>query len=136
MVDSDLLRRKTGQILHHTERLRRNSALTARELRSNEDLYNTVLMDLQQAIQACLDLAIHACVDDNLGAPTAAADALALLARAGRIDEALQLRLTGAAGLRNLIVHQYVDIDAEKILFVIQHNLDDLTKFATRMQDY
>ncbi|CAN5328149.1 hypothetical protein BH24PSE2_BH24PSE2_01520 [soil metagenome] len=90
-------------------------------------------MDLQQAIQGCIDLAVHACVDDNLGAPAGAAEAFALLAQNQRIGEALQLRLTGAAGLRNLIVHRYAEIDAEKILGVLQHDLTDLERFASQM---
>ena len=98
MVDQDLLRHKTSQILHHCERLTRRSALSAADLDANEDLYNTVLMDLQQAIQACIDLATHACVDDGLGAPTGPSEAFALLARTGRITTALSKRLTGAAG--------------------------------------
>jgi uncharacterized protein YutE (UPF0331/DUF86 family) len=39
-------------------------------------------------------------------------------------------RLTGAAGLRNIIVHQYVEIDITKILDVIRHDLGDLERFA------
>lgn len=133
MVDRDLLRRKTAGILHHVARLRRHVAVDAAHLRRDEDLLNTILMDLQQAIQACLDLAVHVCVDDKLGAPASAGEALALLHRAGRIDDVLQQRLTGAAGLRNLIVHQYVEIDTARILSVIQHDLGDLERFAARM---
>jgi hypothetical protein len=51
MVDPDLLRRKVAQVLHHVARLRRHVAISAQDLRGNEDLYNGVLMDLQQAIR-------------------------------------------------------------------------------------
>jgi uncharacterized protein YutE (UPF0331/DUF86 family) len=134
MVDPDLLRRKVAQVLHHVARLRRHVSISPQDLRGNEDLYNGVLMDLQQAIQGCLDLALHACVDDKLGAPTSAAEAFALLVRAGYIDEALKVRLVGAAGLRNLIVHQYFEIDAGKILTVLRNDLGDLELFASRMR--
>ncbi len=130
MVEPDLLRRKTGRILHHVARLRARQALTAEQLRSNEDLSNSLLMDLQQAIQACIDLAIHVCADERLGSPTGAAEAFALLERDGCIDAALRTKLTGAAGLRNLIVHQYAEIDAARILHVINTDLGDLERFA------
>jgi uncharacterized protein YutE (UPF0331/DUF86 family) len=135
LVDPDLLRRKTGQILHHVARLRRHAHRSAQDLLADEDFYNSMLMDLQQAIQACVDLAIHACVDNKLGAPANAAEAFALLLRAGRLDAHLQQRLVGAAGLRNLIVHQYVEIDAQRILAVIVHELADLERFAAAMRD-
>lgn len=134
LVDADLLRRKTAQILHHVDRLRRRSSLSAAELGAEEDLYNAVLMDLQQGIQACVDLAIHACVDDSLGAPASAGEAFTLLQRDGRIDARLCVRLTGAAALRNLIVHRYAEIDLEKILAVIRDDLGDLELFAARMR--
>ena len=130
MVDPDLLRRKTAQVLHHCARLNLRVDVTADELDANEDLYNTVLMDLQQAIQACIDLAAHVCVDDGLGAPVGPAEAFALLARAGRITPELSARLAGAAGLRNLIVHRYSEIDSNKILSVLSNNLDDLRAFV------
>ena len=115
MVDADVLRRGTERVLHHCERLARRPALSASLLRDDEDVRNTVLMDLQQAIQACIDLAARQCVDDALGAPASAAEAFALIARHGLIDEVLARRMTGAAGLRNLIVHQYGDIDLERV---------------------
>ena len=77
---------------------------------------------------------MHVCVDDALGAPGASADAFALIARRGTIDDVLARRLTGAAGLRNLIVHQYADIDLERILRIIRTDLDDLRRFVAAMR--
>ena len=134
MVDADILRHKTEQVLHHCDRLARRSDLPAAQLAADEDLCNAVLMDLQQAIQACIDLAAHACVDDRLGAPTTPAEALALLARHRMIDDALARRLTGAAGLRNLIVHQYGRIDLERIVEIIRNDLDDLRRFVAALR--
>lgn len=133
MVDADLLRRKTGQVLHHCARLERRADLSAPALYGDEDLFNTVLMDLQQAIQGCIDLAIHVCVDDRLGAPAGPAEAFSLLAAAGRITPGLGERLAGAAGLRNLIVHRYAEIESARILKIIGENLVDLTAFVRAM---
>jgi len=52
--------------------------LKSDDFEKDEDLANIVLMDLQQAIQGCIDLAIHACVDEGLGAPSTAAQAFLL----------------------------------------------------------
>ncbi|MCB1748998.1 MAG: DUF86 domain-containing protein [Gammaproteobacteria bacterium] len=126
MVDADILRRKTAQVLHHAARLEHRAELDAATLASDEDLANAVLMDIQQAIQGCIDLAAHACADDDLGAPANAAEAFALIARAGLIDTALATRLTAAAGLRNLIVHQYASLDYARVLDAARAGLADL----------
>lgn len=134
MVDADILRSKTERILHHCDRLAVRSDVDTDRLIADEDLRNTVLMDLQQAIQSCIDLAIHACVDDALGAPATSADAFGLLARHAVISEALARRLSGAAALRNLIVHQYTEIDIERVMKVVRHDLDDLRQFASALR--
>jgi uncharacterized protein YutE (UPF0331/DUF86 family) len=133
LVDADVLRRKTEQVLHHCDRLARRTQLSATQLAADEDLLNTVLMDLQQAIQACIDLAGHVCVDDSLGAPGTPAEAFALIARQGAIDDALARRMTGAAGLRNLIVHQYTTLDLERLVQVVRNDLDDLRHFVAAL---
>ncbi len=130
LVDPDVLRRKTAQVLHHCDRLQRRATLSAADLERDEDLANIVLMDLQQAVQACLDLAVHVCADDNLGAPATYAEAFSLLSRAGRITPELARRLAGAAGLRNIIVHQYAELDFARVASAAHENLDDLRRFV------
>ncbi|MEX2480092.1 MAG: DUF86 domain-containing protein [Gammaproteobacteria bacterium] len=130
MVDPDILRRKTAQVLHHCNRLERRASLDRTALEGDEDLLNTVLMDLQQAIQGCIDLAAHQCADDQLGAPATPAEAFALIARHGTIEPELARRLTAASGLRNLIVHQYTALDLDRILKAMRDDLDDLRRFV------
>lgn len=133
MVDPDILARKTGQIVHHCDRLARRATLEPADLAGDEDLSNAVLMDLQQAVQACIDLAVHVCVDEAIGTPAHSAQAFDLLAREGVIPEALASRLTGAVGLRNLIVHQYADLEYERVIGAMRSGLDDLRRFALAM---
>lgn len=134
MVDRDVLRAKTERVLHHVARLRARAPLAPADLQTDEDLLNLVAMDLQQAVQACIDLAVHGCADDGLGLPTGPADAFARLARAGTIDAALATRLAGAAGLRNLIVHRYGDLDCARLAAVVQYDLGDLEGFVAAMR--
>jgi uncharacterized protein YutE (UPF0331/DUF86 family) len=134
VVDEEVLRGRTAHVLHHVERLRGRVGLTAAGLRGDEDLWNAVLMDLQQAIQGCIDLATHVCVDDRLGSPSSAAEAFELLGQAGRLPDALVARLAGACGLRNLIVHQYGALDADIVLSVITNDLAHLEAFLAAMR--
>ncbi|MBI4815779.1 MAG: DUF86 domain-containing protein [Deltaproteobacteria bacterium] len=130
MVDRDVLRRQAIRVAHHVARLRARPGVDARALSANEDLWQLVLMDLVQAIQACIDLATHVVADERLGISSNAAHAFDLLARAGRIDAPLAQRLAGASGLRNLIVHQYADLDHGPVLSMLADGLDDLEAFV------
>lgn len=117
-------------MLHHCARLERRADLPASRLDGDEDLFNAVLMDLQQAIQGCIDLAIHVCVDERLGAPAGPAEAFSLLAGAGRIAPALGQRLAGAAGLRDLIVHRYAEVESARVLAFMRETLGELVAFV------
>jgi uncharacterized protein YutE (UPF0331/DUF86 family) len=136
MVDPDVVLRKAQSIAHHVGRLRAKLPLDADTLDADESLRNDVCFDTLQAIQACIDLAVHACAHDALGVPDAPATAFALLARHGVIDAALARRLARASGLRNLVVHQYADLDSTRLAQGITEGLEDLDHFAAALRRY
>ena len=55
------------------------------------------------------------------------------LADAGHIEADLAERLARAAGLRNLLVHVYLDLDDRQV-FAALERLDDLRAFAQAAQ--
>src|SRR5688572_19818146 len=65
MVDRDVVLRKCETIEHHASRLRAKQPLAAAALEADESLRNDVCFDLLQAVQACIDLAVHACTHDS-----------------------------------------------------------------------
>lgn len=130
MVDKDIVLRKSEAIEHHASRLRAKLPLEAAALEADESLRNDVYFDLLQAIQASIDLAVHACTHESLGVPESPAVAFALLARHRVIPEPLSFRLARAAGLRNLIVHSYADILAPRVVEAIAAGLSDFDAFA------
>lgn len=134
MVDRDVVLRKCEAIEHHASRLRAKQPLAAAALRADESLRNDVCFDVLQAVQACIDLAVHACTHESLGVPETPAVAFGLLQRSSIISAKLAMNLGKAAGLRNLIVHRYADIDDERLIGAIQEGLADLDEFAGLMQ--
>ncbi len=133
MVRPDVWRRKSERIAHHVERLRRHLPLDAETLEASEDLANITMMDLLQAIQACIDLAAHCCSHEGLGAPSSPGDAFVALGQVGRLPTALANRLRAASGLRNLIVHAYGDIHLQQVARVVNEDLADLLDCAARL---
>ena len=136
MVDPDVVLRKSQAIEHHGARLRARMPLEAHALRLDESLRNDVCFDLIQAVQACIDLAIHACAHEALGVPEGPASAFALLARHEVIEVTLAERLTLAAGLRNLIVHQYTDLDFTRLVQALTAGTTDLDAFVRALRDH
>lgn len=85
---------------------------------------------LQVAIEACVDLAYHVCAASGWSPPDSARQALLSLASHGALDGALAQRLGQAVGLRNLLVHDYADVDFALLCADLPADLRDLRSFA------
>ena len=85
-----------------------------------------------EAIQIVIDVACAVVSHENRGHPKTYAECLRILGREGRIDEALAERLAEAVGLRNVLVHDYLDVN-DRLVFEALENLDDLRAFARQV---
>lgn len=67
----------------------------------------------------------------GLPTPDANRDTFTILERAGELDPGLAERLRGWAGFRNILVHEYLDIDHAPIAFrAIQTELSDMDRLG------
>ncbi len=88
-----------------------------------------------ESIQIIIDVSCHIVVHQNLGNANTYADCITLLRKFNYINASHEKALKGMAGLRNLLVHEYVIIDIEKLYEMLQH-LDDFKKFIEAIEQY
>lgn len=88
---------------------------------------------LQLAIQVTIDVALHVVAESSAATPETYGLAFVLLADQGVVDQALAARLRQATGLRNILVHAYLEVDPS---LVWEHlgRLDDLRAFAASVE--
>ena len=91
---------------------------------------DAIVINLQRACEQCIDMANHAIRLKKLGLPADSADSFTLLKKADVIDAELEKKLTGMVGFRNIVVHQYQDIDYKLVEEIIKKHADDLIEFA------
>ncbi len=130
MVDGDVIARRLLALGESLEELRRPEAGDAAELARNAMLRAAVERWLQIAIEACVDIATHTIGAEGWTPPGSAREAFQVLAAHGRIPLPLAQRMGSAAGLRNVLVHDYVAVDLELIARAVRVDLDDLREFA------
>lgn len=87
-------------------------------------------MHPQRACEPCIDMANHLIKTKKLGLPKDSRESFALLQRAGLIDEPMTANLQAMVGFRNILAHEYADLDLEIIVDVIQNHLQELIDFA------
>jgi uncharacterized protein YutE (UPF0331/DUF86 family) len=84
---------------------------------------------LQLAVQACIDIAAHLVAELGLRTPDDYRDTFRGLAERKLLDGDLAERLGDAAGMRNILVHEYLEIDGRQVWSALER-LDDLRAFA------
>lgn len=99
------------------------------EYRLDEGLKDRAERNLQLAAQACIDVAHHIVADSGFRAPCSYADAFMVLMEEGIIPENLADTMKLIAGFRNILVHDYLEID-DQAVFSSLNNLDYFREFA------
>ena len=97
------------------------------------DRQDIIALNLQRACEQALDMANHVVAARKLGWPRTSAESFDLLERAGLVTAAMTGQMKAMVGLRNVVVHQYQDLDLDIVTSVVQEHLDDLSDFARTM---
>jgi uncharacterized protein YutE (UPF0331/DUF86 family) len=111
MVDAERLLAVLGRITARLEVLDRYATQDRDGLLGDEVRLGHLKYTFQTAIEACIDAAQHVVADRGLGTPSSNADAFRLLGRDGVIERDLATSMGGAVGFRNVLVHDYAEVD-------------------------
>lgn len=87
------------------------------------------------AIEACVDVAQHICASEGWGPPRDNADAVRALGVHKVLPPELADRLSKAVGFRNVLVHEYVDVD-DRIVLARLANPSDLADFVAAVAEW
>jgi uncharacterized protein YutE (UPF0331/DUF86 family) len=91
---------------------------------------DAIAMNLQRACELSIDIANHLIKTKKLGLPQDSRECFALLHRGGLIDARMAAGLQGMVGFRNILVHEYKNLDLKIIVDIIEHRLQGLLDFA------
>jgi len=80
-------------------------------------------------IETCVDIAGHIISDKAFRTPSSYSDAFKVLHENGVLPKDLFTKMDKMAKFRNIVVHQYGDIDAEIVVGILKRDLDDFLGF-------
>lgn len=130
MVDPQIFSRRLEALRDYLGRLGKFREAPEREFVREPALHDLAERYLHLAVEAALDLANHWIADQRLGTPEANRDSFTLLEGAGEIPPDLADRLRAWAGFRNVLVHEYLEIDHAISYRALTTELGDLEAFA------
>lgn len=128
-IDSAVIDARLRELSRRLRRVDAKQPASVKQLAADEDLQDILTRNLELAIQTCIDIAFHLCGAHGV-VPTTAAEAFAQLAKLKLIERSLAQRLQRAVGFRNVLVHEYTEVDWKIVMRVIRTDTRDLAAFG------
>ena len=97
---------------------------------------DSIILNIQRACEACIDLAMHIVAQERLGLPQTSRDAFDILESSSIIDEEIAKRLKAMVGFRNIAVHDYQTINLTILEQIVEKHLEDFTDFTKQILKY
>lgn len=136
MIDKNIIYRKAEAARKSLERLRSKSGLTQEQFLSDESAQDTMLHHLQIAIQACIDIGQHLISDEGWGMPGTLSEIAYILEDHGVISAEQTTSIVGMFGFRNILVHDYIEVDLKKVYQIWNSKLNDIETYLQAVFTY
>lgn len=91
---------------------------------------DSIILNIQRACEASIDLAMYIVSERKLGVPKASRDAFRFLQEEKIIEENLAKSLMNMVGFRNIAVHDYQTLDLAILEAILKNHIDDFKKFS------
>lgn len=130
MVDQESFSRRLEALHGYLRKIRAFREVEQEEFVREPTLHDLAERYLHLAMECCLDLANHWIADNALPTPDANRDTFTVLERARELSPEAADEMRGWAGFRNILVHEYVEIDHSIVHRTIREDLGDLESFA------
>ena len=94
---------------------------------------DSIVLNIQRACEASIDLAMHVISEKKLGVPQSSRDGFDVLNKNNLIDDKLNKNLKAMVGFRNIAVHDYKKIEIKIVQMIIERHLEDFKELIYYM---
>src|SRR6266568_9381038 len=129
-MDKDVINRKLESLRRCIARITSKMPITPEALRSNYDLQDIIALNLERAVQICVDIAAHVISQTELPVPSTMGEGFARLAELRVIPPQVATSLQKAVAFRNILVHNYTNINWDIVATILTSHLTDFVQFA------
>lgn len=128
MVRPEVIRRRLQKLDRYLGILREQQRYSLEAFLADPERYGSTERFLQLAIETLIDMGNHVIAQSAMGSVDSYRDIPALFAQHGYIDQATMENWIKMIGFRNVLVHDYVELDRETVYRVLQHDLEDIAE--------
>jgi uncharacterized protein YutE (UPF0331/DUF86 family) len=129
MTNISVIENKISSAQKYLKILDRYKKYTVKEIEEDLDIRGAFERYIYLAIQSTIDLAEAVISDKNLRKPSTMSEVFYILNEEGIISSDLKTKMSKMVGFRNLITHDYDEINYEIAYSILQKGLNDIHEF-------
>jgi len=130
----DVLVNKLSTITRCLKRIREVYAEAGDNFTHDYTRQDSVILNLQRACEASIDIANYLNKKKQLGIPQSSRDSFQLLSFSGTISPSVATNLKKMIGLRNIAVHDYQELNIDIVVAVVNKHLVDFELFSDEIK--
>jgi uncharacterized protein YutE (UPF0331/DUF86 family) len=136
MIDPDLVRRKLSRMNMFLEKLKPIAAKNYEEYIADFYLKTSAERLIQLIVECASDVNNHVVLEMNERPPEDYTSSFLRAADVGLISRELAERLKGSGGMRNIIVHEYMDIDDRKVYGSLKQAISGFKEYIRQVDTF
>ena len=129
MVDKALILRKLAELEEYSGQVREYTNITIEQYSSDWKIQRIIERTLQIMIETCVDIAGHIISDRGYRIPKSYADTFKVLHEENILEKELLKTMEKMARFRNIVVHNYDEVDASIVVNILKRHLDDFLTY-------
>jgi len=132
-MDKDVVLNKLESLRRCLKRIQDKTPASLELLIQDYDLQDIIVLNLERAIQTCVDIGLHIISTSEAPIPESMAQTFEILRKEGLLDQITAERMSKSVGFRNTAVHAYQELDWNIIYTIITKHLDDFSAYARQI---
>jgi uncharacterized protein YutE (UPF0331/DUF86 family) len=132
-MDRDVVMSKLENLRRCIQRVQDKTPASPDVLIGDYDLQDIIVLNLERAVQACVDIGLHVISELDIPVPVTMGETFVALRQAGCLSDVVADRMIKAVGFRNTAVHAYQEIDWQIVYRIVTEHLDDFREFARQV---
>jgi uncharacterized protein YutE (UPF0331/DUF86 family) len=133
MLDKNLLLTRLEEIDKHLEKISPFSELAYQEFLNDANAQDIVEYNLFQIINHLITITQHIVVDEDYGLPQTSYEASQMLFDKGILDSTDLDLMKKMIGFRNIIGHNYLNINKEVVYLILTKGHQDIRKILSKI---
>ena len=129
-MDETVILVKIESLKRCLDRIKTKIPHDAKQLSSDLDRQDIIILNLERAVQLCVDIAAHVLAELETKTPQTMSESFVGLFEQSIITEKTADSMRKSVGFRNIAVHEYQIISWDAVFAIVTKHLGDFRRFA------